>query len=185
MEMGYGDEMKIRINLYILLGILFFYLVDEMKIYGMLMLFVFFHELGHMIVGMCFRLKVDYMEIMPFGFSIRFQEKEYKIDGKKKANIRKILVALAGPLVNILCMIVMIMIQIEQVELIYANLLIGMFNLLPIYPLDGGRMLEAIMDMKLDYQRKRKYLERVSKITMVMLTGIASILLFYYKNILI
>ena len=32
--------------------------------------------------------------------------------------------------------------------LIYSNLLIFIFNMLPIYPLDGGRILKAIVHIK-------------------------------------
>lgn len=180
-----GELMKIRINPLLFLFILYFYFNHEIQIYFLLMLFVLLHELGHMAIGILLKLKIEFVDIMPWGFSIKFQEEYDCAMGKIKRNIRKIMVALAGPAVNIILFIVMLCINVQFQELIYANILIAMFNLLPIYPLDGGRILEGILDMNLEYNQKNKYLDKIAKITMVLLTIAGSILLFYYKNILI
>lgn len=183
--MGYGDKMKIRINVLIFPFVLLSYITNQMKVYAMLMVLVLLHELGHIIMGKCLRLKINSIEIMPFGCSIRFQEEYDNISGKIEKNRKKIMVASAGPIANILCIVIMILLKIEQVEWIYASLLIAIFNLLPIYPLDGGRILEAILDMKMKYKRKKQYLKLVAKVSMILLTILGSFLLFYYENILI
>lgn len=177
--------MKIRINLFILLFLVAFYFTKQIEIYLVLMAFVLLHEMGHMIVGLWFRFKIQYIEIMPFGFSIRFQEQNNSKEGMIEKNFQKAVVALAGPMVNIICAIILIQQNIEQVQWIYANLWIAIFNLLPIYPLDGGRILEAVLDMKFNYRRKKDFLEKITIVMIVILTGIGSVLVFYYENILI
>jgi len=65
--------------------------------------------------------------------------------------IKKVLIALAGPLVNLLIIFMTSKLNITYIAqketIIYSNLLILIFNLLPIYPLDGGRILKGILHM--------------------------------------
>lgn len=72
-----------------------------------------------------------------------------------------------------------------QETVIYANLLIGIFNLLPIYPLDGGRMLKAILENYYKREAAEEILNKLSNIIMVLLTVIASIGVLYLRNIAI
>jgi Zn-dependent protease len=39
------------------------------------------------------------------------------------------------------------------VQLTYANLIMGVFNLAPVFPMDGGRIFRALLAMKLPYLR--------------------------------
>ena len=76
-------------------------------------------------------------------------------ESKKIIEMKKMCIAVAGPLVNIViaCLVNLININIEMKELImYVNILIAIFNLLPIYPLDGGRILKSILHIKLQDQ---------------------------------
>lgn len=72
---------------------------------------------------------------------------------------KKIAIAFAGPLVNMFIAIIAFFmpknILIQKELLVYANLLLAIFNLLPIYPLDGGRILKEIITIK---RRKKKCL---------------------------
>lgn len=178
--------MRIRINLLILLFITIFYISNQINIYAILMFFALLHEFGHMIAGMLLHLKIDCIEIMPFGFSIRFREKDNVDLTIRKRNVRKIIVALAGPITNLIIVFIIMMNKyVNNVELIYANILIAVFNLLPIYPLDGGKIIEALLDIKFGLEKKNTYLNIITKLTMIILTLISSILVFYYENIAI
>jgi len=59
--------MRIRISLKIFLFIFIFLLTNQIKIYGVLMLFALIHELGHMFIGMLLGFKPTKLEIMPYG----------------------------------------------------------------------------------------------------------------------
>ena len=61
---------------------------------------------------------------------------------------------MAGPITNFLIIAIMQIISIINpkfvissigINMIYANFLIGIFNLIPIYPLDGGRILKEFL----------------------------------------
>ena len=92
----------------------------------------------------------DYNE-MPFGFSISFKINVYEYNKKIKngnmLSLKKIFVALAGPLINLLLMFIIFYLNINEnmkLQMIYANLILAVFNLLPVYPLDGGRILKEL-----------------------------------------
>lgn len=186
--------MRIRINLKIFLFVLIFILTKQIKIYGILMLFAFIHELGHMIVGILLGFKPEKLEIMPCGVSVGFNVKCEDYNKKiKKGNmlaIKKLIIALAGPLTNFIITIIFLMANInffgiERELVIYSNILIGIFNLIPIYPLDGGRAIKNILHITVGLQNSYKYTNQISKITICLLTGVCSIAILYIKNIAI
>ena len=75
-------------------------------------------------------------------------------------------------------------IKINPQELIInANLLLAIFNLIPIYPLDGGRILKAIIKIKDKKGITEDILNKISNILMILLTAGSSILILIYKNI--
>lgn len=186
--------MRIRINLKIFLFVLIFILTKQIKIYGILMLFAFIHELGHMIVGILLGFKPEKLEIMPYGVSVGFNVKCEDYNKKiKKGNmlaIKKLIIALAGPLTNFIITIIFLMANInffgiERELVIYSNILIGIFNLIPIYPLDGGRTIKNILHIIVGLQNSYEYTNQISKITVCLLTGICSIAILYIKNVAI
>lgn len=186
--------MKIRINLKIFLFVLIFILTKQIKIYGILMLFAFIHELGHMIVGILLGFKPEKLEIMPYGVSVGFNVKCEDYNKKiKKGNmlaIKKLIIALAGPLTNFIITIIFLMVNInffgiERELVIYSNILIGIFNLIPIYPLDGGRAIKNILHITVGLQNSYEYTNQISKITICLLTGVCSIAILYIKNVAI
>lgn len=168
--------MKIRVNLQIFLFAIIFYLTKQIEIYAILMLFAFVHEIGHLLSGVILGLKVKSINIMPFGISINFE------DYSNKYLIKKIIIALAGPLVNLIIIILGLYNSWSE-EIIYSNILIGMFNLIPIYPLDGGRILKYITQLASGIKEAEILTYRVSNVLIILLTIISSIGVLVLKNI--
>lgn len=184
--------MRFRIDLKIFILLLLFYLTKQIHIYAMLMIFAMLHEMGHLVAGIILGMKPEKIEIKPFGFSISFKLTTKDYNKKvKKANlleIKKIIVALAGPITNLI--IIMIALNITEnlwqtLIIIYTNILIILFNILPIYPLDGGRILKGILHIFLGRKKAIQYSDAISFTTAVILTLIASIAIFYLENIAI
>ena len=174
--------MKIKINLQIFIFAIIFYLTKQIRIYTILMIFAFIHELGHMVTGILLKLKPKSLNFMPFGISITFESYEYK----RLIEIKKIIIACAGPLTNIIICVIASLLHIEDSTkeiIIYSNILIALFNLIPLYPLDGGRILKGIARLRYKEIKADEIINTISNIVIIILTAISSIMILYLKNI--
>lgn len=184
--------MRFRIDFKIFLFIILFYFTKQIEVYGMIMFFAILHELGHLLAGVLLGMKPEKMEIMPYGVSIAFQltPKDYnrKIKNGNQLEIKKIVVALAGPMTNVAIMIIVSYLNInvfDALMILYANLLLILFNLLPIYPLDGGRVIKGILHIFLGKMKAEKYTNTISFIILILVTFSASIVIYQVENIAI
>ena len=176
--------MLIKVNLQIFLFIIVFALTHQIKIYAFIMIFALIHELGHLMAGIFLKLKPKSLNFMPFGISLTFETYGYK----KLIEIKKILIAVAGPLTNlIICVITMFLhINSETKQIIiYSNLLIALFNLIPIYPLDGGRILKNIFRFKYDKMKSDRIVNKISNTLIILATALSSVGILYLKNLAI
>ena len=130
--------------------------------------------------GVLLKLKPKKITVMPIGLSIIFEE----YTSIKKINLKKMIIAIAGPIVNIIIAGVLILMHKANTEnLIYANIIIAIFNLLPIYPLDGGRILKSAFRIKIGSKKTDKLIYYISNTTLIILTIIGSIVTLTVKNI--
>ena len=184
--------MRFRIDLKIFLFLIIFYLTKQIHIYTLIMIFALIHELGHLLAGILCGMKPEKLEIKPYGVSVSFKlfPKDYniKIGQGNKLEIKKIIVALAGPLTNLLIIIVSLNLPIEiftKLMIIYSNILIIIFNLIPIYPLDGGRIVKSILHICYGKRKSEKYINNISFVSLIIVTFISSILIYMVENIAI
>ena len=185
-------NMRFRIDLKIFIFLIIFYFTKQIEIYTMIMLFALIHELGHLLMGLLMGMKPEKIELMPFGVSISFKIKVEEYNKKiKKGNlleIKKIVIALAGPLTNFIIIIIANNLKIDifkSLMIIYTNFLIMIFNLLPIYPLDGGRILKGILHINFGIRTTEFYINIISKIMVAIITILSSILILYVHNVAI
>lgn len=184
--------MKIRLDLKIFIFFALFYLTDQIKIYLTIMFFCVIHELGHIIVGLIFKMRLNKLEIMPCGLTVSFKENvddlNFKIKQGNLLQLKMILVSVAGPLVSFILALLYTYfdpLYITKQDAIYSNILILLFNLLPIYPLDGGRIINGVLHILIGNKESKIVTNIISNISMIFLTVVSSIFVFYFKNIAI
>ena len=182
--------MILRIDLKIFLILILFYFTKQIEIYGLIMIFAIIHELFHLIAGLILKMKIKRVTIMPVGLSIEFklsyEDYNVKILKSNRLELKRIFVAIAGPFINIIIIIITSFFNINM-ELknliIYSNLIIALFNLLPIYPLDGGRILKSLLCILKGKRKAETIINKISNIFLFFVIFIFSILIFEYKNI--
>lgn len=116
----------------------------------LLALSIFLHELGHAVMGQYLNLGIERIHLFAFGGMALLRKRPLE-------PTHELVVALGGPLISLAIAAVLWGVgsllentQIEYVRevtilLTYSNILLGVFNLFPIFPLDGGRALRAIL----------------------------------------
>jgi Zn-dependent protease len=144
---------------------------------------VVLHELGHCFVARRNGIRVPRILLMPIGGMAEFES----IPRRPRTEIT---MALAGPAVNfaIVALLWWFVHFSDDTEaaatlpvtasdfvnlLFLANLLMGTFNLLPVFPMDGGRVLRALLATRLPYLRATFIAATVGKVLAPLLAAAA------------
>ncbi len=141
---------------------------------------VFIHEMGHVLAARLFGIKVLSVELLPFG-GVAVMEEAGDITA-----VREIVVALAGPLQNILLVAASLLLHAAGWwdgpfldYFITSNLLIALFNLLPILPLDGGKVCQALCSIILPYHATLIWSYRISLVFSVLVVVYSALPLLF------
>ena len=115
--------------------------------------FVVLHELSHSLVARAHGIAVHDITLLPIGGVARLGE----MPENPGTEFR---IAIAGPMLNFVVVGIMLLLdhyRIFQIHnglahfILIANLGLGIFNLLPAFPMDGGRLLRALLARKRGY----------------------------------
>jgi Zn-dependent protease len=137
---------------------------------------VVLHELGHSLTAMRFGVRVRRILLMPIGGMAEF-------DQIPRRPSQEFLITIAGPAVNFMIAALLwfavdlpfgwtaeaatnSLLDLARTLLIW-NLWMGLFNLLPAFPMDGGRILRAILAMRLPYLKATYWAVTTAKVIMV------------------
>lgn len=186
--------MYIKFDLKVFIFAFLFFISGNIKNYLLLMFFAALHELGHIITGCILGLKIDKIEIIPIGLRANFKTSIMDYNKKvRKANLltlKKLKLTIAGPIVNLIFIIFFLLfgknsiLGIETEILIYINLVIFLFNMIIIYPLDGGRIFKYIFSIFYGRENSRTITYMVSNIFAILISLLIFLISFITKNIL-
>lgn len=151
-------------------------------IFVVYMLTIFLHEWVHSICAEAYGVKMQEIKLYPFGAILYGDLNQLKPK-------QEILVALAGPAFNIIVAVCFVAIWWLIPEMyIYtdvvaiANLSLAAFNLLPAYPLDGGRILYGLLCFKINHHKAFKIVYFLGIIISLIFMAVFIISLFFTAN---
>lgn len=142
-------NIKIKISFTFFALILLFITLGKTQNILPALLFSFLHECGHIFVLFFTNEQICEFNLGMFGAEIAKKE-SLKTDFKKE-----ILINLGGPIVNLIFSVIFLFSG--KTMYFYINLIICLFNLLPIYSLDGGKALTAFLNI-LTNERKAVFI---------------------------
>ncbi len=131
---------------------------------------VVLHELGHSVQAQAYDIEVVDITLLPIGGLARLER-------IPEEPVQEFRIAIAGPLVNVIIAIVLVAVglvldydrtispatMIDDLQegtwrallsyLLFANVVLVLFNLIPAFPMDGGRILRSLLAMRMPYAR--------------------------------
>ncbi len=168
--------------LFFLFGI-YYALTGRIFIFLICTLVALLHEAGHSFVAEKRGYKLNKVTLMPFGALI-----SGNVQGLKAKD--EILIALGGPIVNLLLAVFFTALWwIFPLTYTYTEVIVNtsvsllLINLLPVFPLDGGRILMAYLSRKTKYSVAKKVCNGVSIAFSLMLFALFVLSCFYSFNL--
>lgn len=181
--------MQFKVDLKIFLFLILFYITGQLGEYAVILILAFVHELGHLLAGIILGMKPAKLELKPYGISISFKinpnDYNKKIAKGNLLELKKAIVACAGPVTNLIIIIITLNLRLNiftSLLIIYSNILLIIFNLIPMYPLDGGRIVKSLIYLFLGKKKAEKYTNNISFIFLIIVTFMGSVATFYFEN---
>jgi Zn-dependent protease len=165
----------------------------EMLVFAILLLTLFvcvvFHEFGHALAARRYGVSTKDITLSPIGGAARLN----KLPDRP---LHEFIIAMAGPSVNLIIAAVLMLamwgLSISLVPeiastpmkvfsnsanffqlILMLNVFLALFNLIPAFPLDGGRMLRAVLSVKLGRLRATRIASLIGRIIAMVLLGFA------------
>ncbi len=146
---------RINLSIHPLFYLLGFYyaITGQIFIFVICTVTAIIHEMGHSFVASNLGYRLNKITLMPFGAVVAGNTEGLKF-------IDEIKIALAGPIINIAVSLFFVAIWWIDPEfyaysdiIVSANLSMALINLLPIFPLDGGRIIFCFLADKFGYDK--------------------------------
>jgi Zn-dependent protease/CBS domain-containing protein len=191
----WGIPIELHITFILLMGAVFFLSFPQLYLFIlMLFLFIFvvFHELSHSLVARHYNIKVRKIILYPIGGVSEIEE----IGEKPSIEWR---MSIAGPLTSFaIGAVLLVLDQILFVgtpitlfvptlgtagslllDLAMLNLFLGAFNLIPAFPMDGGRVFRAFLAERMKFSDATKYASFIGRLFGIFIAFIGIIYNFW------
>jgi Zn-dependent protease len=154
-----GIQLRIHITFLLLIGWVAIVSASAAIFVLLLFLCVVLHEFGHAIAAKGYGINTPDITLLPIGGVARLER-------MPEEPRQELVIAIAGPLVNVIiaaCLFVVIGARANVtagvargdllIDLFKINVWLVLFNLLPAFPMDGGRVLRALLASRMTYAR--------------------------------
>ena len=191
----FGIEIRIHLTFVFLLFFLFFTQTAAqdasaaLRVLGLVAIIfgsVVLHELGHALVARGSGIPAKGIILLPIG-GITILDEAHAIPDPINAWKRDIRIAVAGPLVNLFIAGLSALVLLAAIpgfsltarpllhssallrSIVWSNLYLGLFNLLPAYPMDGGRVLRAFFSRRVDMVQATQRAVRIGHVFSILM----------------
>jgi Zn-dependent protease/predicted transcriptional regulator len=187
----FGINFRIHITFFLLLFFIFTSVLNEHGLANAVLATLFIcavfvcvliHEVGHSLIGRHFGKEATSITLLPIGGVATMVEIPEK-------PAQEIVMSLVGPFINVVIAGILYLfvghwtgiaapnlypgsVREFFAELIGVNIMLAIFNLIPAFPMDGGRVLRGILAMKMDYVRATSAAVLIGQ-------GLATIFIFF------
>ncbi len=194
-----GIDIGIHWTFWLLIAFLVFYTISRggsAADAAQLVVFVFalfvcvvLHELGHALMARRFGVRTRDITLLPIGGMARLER-------MPERPVHELLIAVAGPAVNVVIAGVLLVLILalgiglgttpgQQTQkgvlpdmpflwnLASVNIFLVLFNMLPAFPMDGGRVLRALLATQMSYARATDIAAKVGAVMAVLFVGLA------------
>lgn len=151
----------------------------------LIFLCVLLHEYGHVLAAARHGIRTHSITLLPIGGLARLERMPEQPG-------HELIIALAGPMVNIVIFVVLLIafdarpepehfLAIERTpaplagRLAAINLLLAAFNLIPAFPLDGGRVLRALLSLRMERARATLCAARTGQVIALLLAAAGAV----------
>ena len=131
-----------------------------------------FHEIFHILAFLICSVKIDLISFTVFGISIF---KKQQIQFKKE-----FLILIFGCLGNLTLVLIFLILNLKLV--VFVNLFILIFNILPFEKFDGGAIFKLILERFLNFKTAFKICKVASNAVGLILFLFSALTVFYFKN---
>ena len=135
----------IKIDFSFYIAVLLALFTRQIDVYLTYLIAIVIHECGHLIIASCLKWEVETFKISAIGGFLTFKNDLSKPVGQS------FFVAIGGILFNLIFGIILWALN-GPASLVYTQFAIAIFNLLPIAPLDGSKIMQALLRGVFDYK---------------------------------
>jgi Zn-dependent protease len=168
----FGINFRIHVTFFLLLFFIFISVLNQRDLHSAILATLFIcaifvcvliHEIGHSLIARRFGKETKSITLLPIGGVATMEEMPEK-------PAQEIAMSIVGPLINLAIAVVLFLFvgrwagigapnmypdssRAFFAELIGVNIMLAIFNLIPAFPMDGGRVLRGILATRMDYVR--------------------------------
>lgn len=140
---------------------------------------IMIHEMGHILASLYYKFNIEKINIYPFGGYIKFADK------LNRSINEELVILISGPLMQIIFYLIMSILHYNNIIssntfniIINYHYSLLIFNLLPIFPLDGSKLINLILSKYISFKRSHLYMIYISFITLLMLSAFSQYINF-------
>ncbi len=153
---------EVTLNPLLILSLIAFAVFGSLEVLASVYLCVAVHEMAHCLTARALHIRVERIELLPFGCAARIEE------ALELKPLSEAAIAIMGPISNLVLAMIAVFLRycfwphLDIVRFVQINALLGGLNLLPALPLDGGRFLRGLFASRLGVKRATSAITVVS-----------------------